>query len=260
MVTPYYYLLLLLLVFHILFKLSQLFCEWSQNREFTSYTPKKGTASSCSLISKAKVWEAANTYRSGTWVFPAPLPFRYKVTFTGCEAAILSAAEDRQTTIEKKTVSPRSTLENCSAEIITRCGGRMAEQGLRIPANESEFRMWDKDKTQIMNALCLAKPWNSGEACWSWWTVQGGLPRRMLVKQALSLEMVERSSQVEGGRKDKGSRGAGSHVSVCWASVEVKFSPPKVLVLRSAANATLRENTAVLGHEDRGNGKLSGKK
>lgn len=31
-------------------------------------------------------------------MFLAPLPFRYKVTFTGCEAAILSAAEDRQTT------------------------------------------------------------------------------------------------------------------------------------------------------------------
>lgn len=29
--------------------------------------------------------------------------------------------------------------------------------------------------------------------------------------------------------------------------MEVKFSPPNVLVLRSAANATLRENTAVLG-------------
>lgn len=41
MIIPYYYVLLLLLVFHILFKLSQLFCEWSQNREFTSYTPNR---------------------------------------------------------------------------------------------------------------------------------------------------------------------------------------------------------------------------
>lgn len=95
--------------------------------------------------------------------------------------------------------------------------------------------------------MCLAKPQNSGEACCFWRTVQKGLPRRVWVKQALSLELGERSSQVEGGRKNKGRIGAGSHVSVSWASMEVEFSPLKVLVLRSAAKATLRENTAVLG-------------
>lgn len=42
--------------------------------------------------------------------------------------------------------------------------------------------------------------------------------------------------------------------------MEVEFSPLKVLVLRSAARATLRENAAVLGHEDHGDGKVSGKK